>query len=239
MENNGLRIQKYLSDCGVMSRRKAEEEIRDGKIFVNGKVAEIGQKINPTDDVVMYRGKIVERSEQKLYIMLNKPRGYVSTMSDDKDRRCVADLVKDVNSRVYPIGRLDYNSEGLLLFTNDGEIANRLIHPKSDIEKVYLVRVKGRATAEQLDMLNKSMVIEEYRIRPCNVSVEDDSSENQLLRFVLHEGRNRQIRRMCEQVGLFVTRLKRISVGKIFLSGLGSGKWRPLSKTEIDYLKKL
>ncbi|MBE6651598.1 MAG: rRNA pseudouridine synthase [Ruminococcaceae bacterium] len=239
MENNGLRIQKYLSDCGVMSRRKAEEEIRDGKIFVNGKVAEIGQKINPTNDVVMYRGKIVERSEQKLYIMLNKPRGYVSTMSDDKDRRCVADLVKDVNSRVYPIGRLDYNSEGLLLFTNDGEIANRLIHPKSDIEKVYLVRVKGRATAEQLEMLNKSMVIEGYRIRPCNVSVEDDSSENQLLRFVLHEGRNRQIRRMCEQVGLFVTRLKRISVGKIFLSGLGSGKWRSLSKTEIDYLKKL
>lgn len=239
MENNGLRIQKYLSDCGVMSRRRAEEEIRDGKIFVNGKVAEIGQKINPTDDVVMYHGKVIEKTDEKYYLMLNKPRGYVSTMSDDKDRRCVADLVKDVKARVYPIGRLDYNSEGVLLFTNDGEIANRLIHPSSDIEKVYLVRVKGKATSEQLEMLNKSMVIEGYRIRPCNVTVEDDTTENQLLRFVLHEGRNRQIRRMCEQVGLFVTRLKRISVGKIFLGGLGSGKWRSLTKQEVDYLKKL
>ncbi len=239
MENNGLRIQKYLSDCGVMSRRKAEEEIKAGKIFVNGKPAEIGQKISATDDVVTYLGKIVERTEQKYYLMLNKPRGYVATLSDEKGRRCVADLVKDVNTRVYPIGRLDYNSEGVLLFTNDGEIANRLIHPKSNVEKVYLVRVKGKASLDQLETLNKSMVIEGYRIRPCNVTVEDDTTENQLLRFVLHEGRNRQIRRMCEQVGLFVTRLKRVSVGKIYLGGLQSGKWRLLTKSEIDYLKSL
>lgn len=239
MENNGIRIQKYLSDCGVMSRRKAEEEIKSGKIFVNFKPAEIGQKISPIDDVVTYMGKIVERTDKKYYIMLNKPRGYVATLSDEKGRRCVADLVKDVNSRVYPIGRLDYNSEGVLLFTNDGEIANRLIHPKSNVEKVYHVRVKGKATKEQLERLNQSMVIEGYRIRPCNVTVEDDTTENQLLRFVLHEGRNRQIRRMCEQVGLFVTRLKRVSVGKIYLGGLASGKWRILTKQEIDYLKSL
>lgn len=239
MENNGLRIQKYLSDCGVMSRRKAEEEIKAGKIYVNGKPAEIGQKISATDDVVTYMGKIVERNGQKVYLMLNKPRGYVATLSDEKGRRCVADLVKDVNCRVYPIGRLDYNSEGVLLFTNDGETANRLIHPKSNVEKVYHVRVKGKATAEQIEQLNKSMVIEGYRIRPCNVTVEDDTTENQLLRFVLHEGRNRQIRRMCEQVGLFITRLKRVSVGKIYLGGLTPGKWRPLTKQEIDYLKSL
>lgn len=186
-----------------------------------------------------YMGKIVERTEQKYYLLLNKPRGYVATLSDDKDRKCVADLVKDINCRVYPIGRLDYNSEGALLFTNDGEIANRLIHPKSNVEKVYLVRVKGKATAEQIQRLNQSMIIEGYKIRPCNVTVEDDTTDNQLLRFVLYEGRNRQIRRMCEQVGLFVTRLKRISVGKIYLGGLASGKWRLLTKAEIDYLKSL
>lgn len=239
MENNGLRIQKYISDCGVMSRRKAEEEIKAGKIFVNGKPAMIGQKISATDDVVTYMGKIVERTDKKIYLMLNKPRGYVATLSDEKDRRCVADLVKDINTRVYPIGRLDYNSEGVLLLTNDGEIANRLIHPKSNVEKVYHVRVKGKATPEQLEALNKSMLIEGYRIRPCNVTIEDNTTENQLLKFVLYEGRNRQIRRMCEQVGLFITRLKRVSVGKIYLGGLASGKWRLLTKAEIDYLKSL
>lgn len=239
MENKDIRIQKFISDCGVMSRRKAEEEIKAGKIFVNGRPAEIGQKISATDDVVTYMGKLVEKTDKKYYLMLNKPRGYVATLSDEKGRRCVADLVKDINCRVYPIGRLDYNSEGVLLMTNDGEIANRLIHPKSNVEKVYHVRIKGKATREQLEALNKSMVIEGYRIRPCNVTVEDDSTENQLLRFVLHEGRNRQIRRMCEQVGLFITRLKRVSVGKIYLGGLSSGKWRLLTKQEIDYLKSL
>ncbi len=234
-----LRLQKYISDCGVMSRRKAEEEIEAGKIFVNGKRAVIGQKVSPEGDVVTYMGKIVEKTDKKIYLMLNKPRGYVATLSDEKDRKCVADLVKDINCRVYPIGRLDYNSEGVLLFTNDGEIANRLIHPKSNIEKVYMVRVKGKASAEQLERLNQSMVIEGYRIRPAKVTVEDDSLENQLLRFVLHEGRNRQIRRMCEQVGLFVTRLKRVSVGKIYLGSLPVGKWRLLTKPEIDYLKQL
>lgn len=239
MENNGQRIQKYLSDCGVMSRRKAEDEIRNGKIFVNGIKAEIGQKISPTDDIVTYMGKIVERNDQKYYLLLNKPRGYVATLSDDKGRRTVAELVKDINCRVYPIGRLDYNSEGVLLFTNDGEIANKLIHPKSNVEKVYMVRIKGKVTNEQLERLNKSMVIEGYRIRPCKVTLEDDTTQNQVLRFVLHEGRNRQIRRMCEQVGLFVTRLKRISVGRIYLGGLTTGKWRLLTKGEIDYLKSL
>ncbi len=239
MENNGIRIQKYISDCGVMSRRRAEEEIRAGKIYVNGRPAEIGQKISPEDDVVTYLGKIVERSEQKYYIMLNKPRGYVATMSDEKDRKCVADLVKDIDCRVYPIGRLDYNSEGVLLFTNDGEMANKLIHPKGNVEKVYMVRVKGTATEEQLEKLNQSMLIEGYRIRPCHVTVEDNTTENQLLRFVLHEGRNRQIRRMCEQVGLFVTRLKRVSVGKIYLGGLPTGKWRHLTKQEVEYLKTI
>lgn len=239
MENSIVRIQKYISDCGVMSRRKAEEEIRQGKIFVNGQKAEIGQKINPTDDIVTYLGKIVERSDKKIYLMLNKPRGYVATLSDEKDRKCVADLVRDINARVYPIGRLDYNSEGVLLMTNDGEIANRLIHPKSNVEKVYLVRIKGKIEEWQLERLNSPMVIEGYHLKPVKVTVEDSTGENQVLRFVLHEGRNRQIRKMCEQVNVFITRLKRVSVGKIYLGGLAPGKWRLLTKGEVDYLKSL
>lgn len=239
MEQKEVRIQKFISDCGVMSRRKAEEEILKGNIFVNGVKAQIGQKISPTDDVVTYLGKIVEKTDKKVYLMLNKPRGYVATLSDDKDRRCVAELVKDINCRVYPIGRLDYNSEGVLLFTNDGETANRLIHPSSDVEKVYLVRIKGKAEEWQLEKLNGTMVIDGYRLKPVKVTVEDNSTDNQVLRFVLHEGRNRQIRRMCEQVNLFITRLKRVSIGKIYLGGLASGKWRLLTKAELDYLKSL
>lgn len=237
--DNQIRIQKFISDCGVMSRRKAEEEILNGKISVNGKKAVIGQKVSPTDDIVTYMGKIVERNDKKVYLMLNKPRGYVATLSDEKDRRCVADLVKDVNCRVYPIGRLDYNSEGVLLFTNDGEIANRLIHPKANVEKVYMVRIKGHIEDWQLEKLNGSMVIDGYHLKPVKVTIEDSSGENEVLRFVLHEGRNRQIRKMCEQVNLFITRLKRVSIGKIYLGGLPSGKWRLLTKGEVDYLKSL
>ncbi|MBQ7897410.1 MAG: rRNA pseudouridine synthase [Clostridia bacterium] len=237
--DNQVRIQKFISDCGVMSRRKAEEEILNGNISVNGKKAVIGQKVSPTDDIVTYMGKIVERNDKKVYLMLNKPRGYVATLSDEKDRRCVADLVKDVNCRVYPIGRLDYNSEGVLLFTNDGEIANRLIHPKANVEKVYMVRIKGHIEDWQLEKLNGSMVIDGYHLKPVKVTIEDSSGENEVLRFVLHEGRNRQIRKMCEQVNLFITRLKRVSVGKIYLGGLAPGKWRLLTKGEVDYLKSL
>lgn len=237
--DNQVRIQKFISDCGVMSRRKAEEEILNGNISVNGKKAVIGQKVSPTDDIVTYMGKIVEKTDNKVYLMLNKPRGYVATLSDEKDRRCVADLVKDVNCRVYPIGRLDYNSEGVLLFTNDGEIANRLIHPKTNVEKVYLVRIKGHSEDWQLEKLNGNMVIDGYHLKPVKVTVEDSTGDNEVLRFVLHEGRNRQIRKMCEQAGIFITRLKRVSVGKIYLGGLAPGKWRLLTKGEVDYLKSL
>ena len=239
MGNSEVRIQKFISDSGVMSRRKAEEEILNGKIFVNGKKAEIGQKIDPEGDIVTYLGKVVERTDKKIYLLLNKPRGYVATLSDEKDRRCVADLVKDINLRVYPIGRLDYNSEGVLLMTNDGEIANRLIHPSTNVEKVYMVRIKGKIEPWQLEKLNSPMTVDGYRLKPVKVTLEDSATENQVLRFILHEGRNRQIRKMCEQVGVFITRLKRVSIGKIYLGGLAPGKWRLLTKVEIDYLKTL
>ena len=234
-----LRLQKYLSECGVMSRRRAEEEIEKGTVLVNGKRAVIGQKINPDYDYVEYRGKPVEKTTDLCYIMLNKPRGYVSTLSDEKGRDCVAALVKDIPFRVYPIGRLDLNSDGLLLFTNDGELTNKLLHPKNEVDKTYLVRIRGKATPEQLARLNRPMTIDGYRISPAKVTVSSDTGENQILQFVIHEGRNRQIRKMCEQVDLFVSRLKRISFGELELGTLKSGHWRLLTKEEIKYLKSL
>ena len=206
-----VRIQKYLSDCGVMSRRKAEAEIAAGKVKVNNELATIGMKINPDGDAVFYNGKaVVPSGEKKIYIKLNKPRGYVATLSDEKGRKCVADLVKDVGERVYPIGRLDLDSEGLLLMTNDGELANKLMHPSGNVAKVYIVKVRY-----------------------------DNGMDFKVLRFELHEGRNRQIRKMCEAVGLQVAKLRRISIGDITVAGLGSGKWQYLSREEIQYLKEI
>ena len=234
-----IRIQKYVSDCGLMSRRKAEEAIRAGEITVNGAPALIGQKIDPEGDIVLYRGKeVLPETDRKITIKLNKPRGYVATMSDERGRKCVADLVKDVPARVYPIGRLDLDSEGLLLMTNDGELANAVMHPKNEIEKVYLVKVRTHPTDEQMQALNRAMTLDGYTIRPCRVSFAD-ADEDKKLRFVLKEGRNRQIRKMCEKVGLEVARLQRVQEGKIRLDSLRSGTWAELNKQELDYLKSI
>lgn len=231
------RIQKYLSDCGVMSRRKAEAEIKAGKVLVNGIPAVIGQKIRPNGDAVEYDGKVIEKNTKKVYIMLNKPRGYVTTLSDEKERRCITDLLTDLEERVYPVGRLDLDSEGLLLLTNDGELANKLMHPSKGIEKCYHVKVKEPVTPEQLMKLNSSMVIDGYTILPCKVR--PLTNNPQKLVFVLKEGRNRQIRKMCEQVGLTVARLTRVSIGAISLGGLRVGTWVRLNKEQVDYLKSL
>jgi len=234
-----VRIQKYLADCGVMSRRKAEEEISLGNVTVNGRKAEIGQKVTPGKDYVAYLGKtVVLASKEKVYLKLNKPRGYVSTMSDEKGRKCVADLVKNVPERVYPIGRLDLDSEGLLLMTNDGDLANTLMHPKTGVEKVYVVKVRTVPTDEQLKALNGSMDIDGYTILPCKVYCPDPAVPNKL-RFVLTEGRNRQIRKMCENVGLEVTRLKRISEGKVQLGSVRSGTWEKIEGKELSALLAL
>lgn len=230
-----VRIQKYIADCGIMSRRRAEAEIEAGTVQVNGRKALIGQKIVPGKDIVTHNGVKVVASGRKIYIKLNKPRGYVSTMSDEKGRKCVADLVKDIPERVYPIGRLDLDSEGLLLMTNDGELANGLMHPKSGIEKVYVVKVRSVPSDEQIKRLNQSMVLDGYTIKPCRVSCPDPMIPTKL-RFILLEGRNRQIRKMCEQVGLEVTRLKRIAEGRIQLGSLRSGCWEELDGKELSTL---
>ncbi len=233
-----VRIQKYIADCGIMSRRRAEAEIEAGTVQVNGRKALIGQKIVPGKDLVTFDGVKVVPSGRKIYIKLNKPRGYVSTMSDEKGRKCVADLVKDIPERVYPIGRLDLDSEGLLLMTNDGELANGLMHPKSGIEKVYVVKVRTAPSDEQMKRLNQSMVLDGYTIKPCRVSCPDPMIPTKL-RFILSEGRNRQIRKMCELVGLEVSRLKRIAEGKIQLGSLRSGHWEELDGKELSTLMSL
>ena len=222
-----------------MSRRAAEKEIEAGKIKVNGQPALMGQKIDPERDKVTYNGKpVVLKTERKVYVMLNKPRGYVTTLSDDKSRKCVAELVKDVGERVYPVGRLDMDSEGLLLFTNDGELANKLMHPRHRIPKIYHVRVKGEITPEQLKALSRPMDIDGYEILPVECSVVTRKEGFTVIRMELYEGRNRQIRKMCEQNELEITKLQRVAIGSIKLGDLSPGSWRHLTRSQVDYLKK-
>ncbi|MBE6689058.1 MAG: rRNA pseudouridine synthase [Ruminococcaceae bacterium] len=234
-----VRLQKYLSDCGVMSRRKAEEEMKKGTITVNNKPCELGQKVDDSD-IIMFNGKIIERTtDTKSYYILNKPRGYVTTMSDERGRKCIADLIKDIPERVYPVGRLDLNSEGLVILTNDGDVANRLMHPKGNVEKIYMCKVRGTVSTEQLTKLRSALVLDGYTIMPVEVTVEKTMEDGTVLKFPLKEGRNRQIRKMCEQCELEVMRLKRVSIGKITLGGLHSGAILELSKQQIDYLKSI
>ena len=231
-----IRIQKFLSESGVLSRRKAEEEIALGRVLIDGKPATIGEKIDPAKQTVTYRGKLVEAPDRKRYFMMYKPRGVVCTMHDEKGRRCIADLLKEASLPVpvLPVGRLDLDSEGLLLLTNDGEAINRLTHPSTAAAKVYLVKVSPEATAKDLEKLRSPMVIDGYRIRPVEISA--NSGFEGMLRFVLHEGRNRQIRKMCERCDLKVKRLIRISVGDLTLGNLRPGEIRELNGAEIKHI---
>lgn len=233
-----MRLQKYLSEVGVLSRRAAEEEIRRGKIHVNGMRAELGMKIDPTKDIVEYNGKVIGDAGRRVYLMLNKPAGYVTTMSDEMGRPCVAELVANVSTRVYPIGRLDLESEGLLLFTNDGELANRLTHPKFHKPKVYHVKIRGEVEAEKLAALGRPMEIDGYRIKPVQVAVVTRKKDYTVLAMELFEGRNRQIRKMCESLDLVILTLKRISIGEVKLGNLAPGEWRYLTRAQVDSLKK-
>ncbi|MBQ7161416.1 MAG: rRNA pseudouridine synthase [Clostridia bacterium] len=234
-----IRIQKYISDSGVMSRRAAEQEIINGRVTVNGKKAEIGQKVDPERDIVKIGQKVVSPRKNKsyTYIMLNKPAGYVTTMSDEKGRPCVADLVADVGRRVYPVGRLDFESEGLLIMTDDGALANKLMHPSGHIPKVYHVKSYSDITPETLKKLSQPMDIDGYTTKPADVSVVTMNDNYTVLRIVLQEGRNRQIRRMFEKLDLDIKYLRRVAVGDIRLGNLKRGEWRRLSAAQIRYLK--
>ncbi len=234
-----MRIQKYISDCGLMSRRAAEKEIALGHFTVNGERAEIGMKVTPGLDKIAYKGKPVTGGGKKLYVMLYKPRGYVTTMSDEEGRRCIPELLEDIPDRVYPCGRLDMDSEGLLILTNDGEVANKLMHPKNHVEKIYHVKIKTEITPEKLEILNGPMEIDGYKIKPVKVSIIERKEGYTVLKFVLCEGRNRQIRKMCEQVELQILRLKRVTVGDLTIGMLTPGKWKYMNFKEISYLKNL
>ena len=229
-----MRLQKFFSDCGVLSRRTAEAEIAAGKVKVNGVVAQIGDSIDPDTDIVEYKGKRIRprASERRHYIMLNKPRGYVTTMQDEKGRPTVANLTSGVGTRVYPVGRLDMDSEGLLLLTDDGEFANQLTHPRHEIPKIYHVTLSKVLTKEELAALRAPMELDGYRLQPVTVK----KLAPDTIQMNLYEGRNRQIRRMCEAAGLKVLRLQRIAIGDLSLGDLPLGKWRELTPTEVQYL---
>ncbi|MDD6276695.1 MAG: pseudouridine synthase [Clostridia bacterium] len=236
MTDDRIRLQKYLSQCAVASRRKAEELIEQGKVKVNGRPASLGDKVSPSRDTVTVSGKKIVMNKKHYYIMLNKPRGFVTTMEDEMGRRCVADLVKDLGARVYPVGRLDKDSEGLLLMTNDGEFANSLTHPSKHVPKTYRVTVRPDISDEQLDAIKTGMMIDGRKTAPADAHIIEKQENRVVLEIVLYEGRNRQIRRMCEELNLDVARLKRTAVGSVKLGMLPQGKWRELSEDEVHRL---
>ena len=231
------RIQKIISARGVASRRHAEEMIRAGRVSCNGVVCSVGDTADPDIDTILLDGKSLPARSENLYLMLNKPRGYVTTLSDEKGRKNAAQLVADCGARVYPVGRLDMDSEGLLIFTNDGEFANRLMHPSHEVKKTYCVLVKGYCDSS-LELLKKPIVLDGYRIKPPAVMLLNADADGKAeIQVTIHEGRNRQVRRMCASAGMQVQRLIRISEGELLLGDLPSGKWRFLTNEEIALLK--
>lgn len=232
-----LRLQKYIAQCGVCSRRAAEQMILEGKVRVGGKtVTELGTKINPDKDKVFVDGKPIREESKKYYIMLNKPTGYVTTAKDQFDRKTVLDLVQDLDARLYPVGRLDYDSEGLLFLSNDGDFTYRLTHPKSEVSKKYKVLVAGNVLLENVRILRSGVVIDGKKTAPCRVEITGQKENSTELTFVISEGRNRQIRKMCDAVGHDVIKLKRVAIGNVMLGNLPKGKWRHLTEGELKLL---
>ena len=236
-----IRLQKYFTDCGVMSRRAAEKEIADGNVLVNGRRAALGDKVAPGSDKVVWNGRgiVYHAGERKTVVALNKPRGYICTAKDEKGRRQVTELVEDAGIRLYPVGRLDMASEGLLLLTDDGELANLLTHPRHHVPKVYRVSVKGVVDDKTLALLRSPMVIDGTKIAPVTVEVLEMTDGGAKLEMTLCEGRNRQIRKMCEQAHLDVARLRRIRIGTISVNGIAPGKWRVLRDDEVASIRRM
>lgn len=231
------RIQKLISRSGYASRRAGENLLERGEVRVNGAVAALGDSADPDLDRIEVSGKLLRFEDEKTYIMLNKPKGYITSMNDEKGRPCVIELTKDVGKRVYPVGRLDMNSEGLLLMTDDGELANRLMHPSFEHTKTYRLTVSGKCSDESLKKMRSPLDIDGYVIKPATVTVVKEGRQYTELAVTIHEGRNRQIRKMCEMSGLKLTRLVRVEESGIKLGDLPSGKWRYLTEAELDGLR--
>lgn len=235
-KNEPIRLQKFISQCGIASRRKAEEMILNGSVKVNGKTAVLGDKVTAEDKVFLKGKRIVMPKTKFRYIMLNKPRGFITTMNDDRGRKCVAQLVSNVGERIYPIGRLDKDSEGMLVFTNDGEFANKVMHPRNGVYKIYRVTVRPTIDEEQLIKLETGVEIDGKKTAPAIVHVIHKEQGRVVLEMILHEGKNREIRKMCEAVGLEVARLKRTQIGGVKMGMLKQGDWRDLTENEVKKL---
>ncbi|HLE12861.1 MAG: hypothetical protein A2504_13475 [Bdellovibrionales bacterium RIFOXYD12_FULL_39_22] len=238
MSETLVRLQKYIADCGVTSRRKAEEMIVCGQVTINNQVVtELGTKVNPQEDVVHVDGKLIDLGAvEKVYIVLNKPRAYVTTLNDPEGRPTVMDLCKEVPERVYPVGRLDYLSEGLLVLTNDGELANKIMHPSNNIIKVYEVKVFGIVGMQLLNKLKNGVQTDEGFLRPHSVRVVEQLPNKTWLEFRLGEGRNREIRRLCEACGITVEKLRRVAIGGLTINNLAPGRFMYYSKKQISDL---
>ena len=235
-----IRLQKILAIAGIASRRKAEKIIMEGRVTLNGAVVtQLGAKADPTEDHIKIDGKLILKKEKPVYLILNKPRGYVTTLNDDKDRPTVRILIKNVKERIFPVGRLDINTEGLLLLTNDGILAHGLSHPSKQIPKVYLARVRGIPDEKKIRRLSKGIKISGIPAPPLRVSIERTTGNNCWLRFVLIEGRKRQVRILCEAIGHPVSKLRRIKYAFLNLKELSLGEFRHLDSDEVAHLKKL
>ena len=234
------RLQKYMASCGVASRRACEEIIQAGRVRVNGKPASLGMSVDPDSDRVEVDGKRIRRETRRVWIMLYKPRGVVSTSSDPQNRKTVQDCVKDVPERLFHVGRLDINSEGLILLTNDGERANKMMHPKYRVEKTYYAVCDGKLTAQEIASLTNGVELEDGMTAPAKIrSVRENRDGNTSFLIVIHEGRNRQVRRMLEAVGHRTLRLKREKYGPLELDGMKPGEWRYLTEEEIESLDRI
>lgn len=235
-----LRLQKFLAQAGVASRRASEELILNGSVKVNNiTITELGTKINPTQDVVMYKNQIISGEEKKVYYMLNKPVGYVTTVKDEKNRKTVLDLFKTVPERIYPVGRLDCDTSGLLFLTNDGDLTYLITHPKHEVEKTYIATVRGIPNSAQLERFRQGLIIDNWKTAKAKIRILSQTKNSATLSITIREGRNRQVRKMCAAIGSPVITLKRVSVGTINLGELESGKYRPLTKKELNYLSNL
>ena len=237
-----MRINKYIASCGVASRRKAEEIINEGRVTVNGStVYELSIQIDEKKDIVEVDGKSISQEEEKVYLIMNKPEGYITTVKDQFGRPSVLDIIDDVSERVYPVGRLDYETSGLLILTNDGDLTYTLTHPKHEVEKTYLARVKGIFTEEEIERFKTGLEIEDYITAPAKIKIikEDRIKDYSVCRISIHEGKNRQVRKMCAAVDHKVMNLKRIQMGKINVRNIEVGKYRHMTDEEVRYLKNI
>lgn len=235
-----IRLQKFLAEAEVASRRKSEQIILEGRVSVNGKVVtELGTKVDTQDDVVCLDGEVIKIKEELIYIMLHKPEGCVTTAKDQFERETVMDYIKDIDARLYPVGRLDYDTSGLLILTNDGDMTYKLTHPKHNIAKTYIAKVAERPTEDELKRFERGLFIDGYKTAPARIFVAKEDERMVSLKIQIKEGRNRQVRKMCETIGHPVKHLKRIATGKLFLGELKKGEYRYLTDEEIKYLKSM